>query len=277
MAQTLYILATPIGNVQEANSLLIDKLETLPILFCEDTRVTDKLLNLLAIKNKPKLISYHKFNEKEKNQDYIKYLEKNDCGLISDAGYPAISDPGHVIISACHEQGINVRVVNGSCAVNHAIAQSGFASEGYTFIGFLPRVNKQIVDTLNYHLEKGLPVVCFESVHRVNETIEVLKQAMPDNIIYIGRELTKKFEEYKIDQIKNIKPFTEKGEFVLIIKPNQFVLDNSKQGISNEMLQHLSELVKLNVKLKDACKIIASIYKVDAKVLYNIYVKGQVL
>ncbi len=274
MSKTLYILATPIGNVNEANNLLREKLETLNVLFCEDTRVTDKLLNLLEIKNKPKLISYHKFNEKEKNLEYIKYLEKQDCGLISDAGYPAISDPGHVIITECHNQGIDVKVVNGSCAVNHAIAQSGFASDGYTFIGFLPRVDKQIVAALASHLEKNLPVVFFESVHRVNDTIDLLKKHFPNNQIYIGRELTKKFEEYKVCLVKDLEHFTEKGEFVLIIKPTQTEIDNSQQGINNEMISHVDNLVKSNIKSKEACKIIASIFKVDAKVLYNIYVKG---
>ncbi len=275
MAKTLYILATPIGNTNEANSLLIEKLEQLEILFCEDTRVTDKLLNLLEIKNKPKLISYHKFNEKEKNQDYIKYLDKCDCGLISDAGYPAISDPGHVIISECHNQGIEVRVVNGSCAVNHAIAQSGFASEGYMFIGFLPRVEKQIVDTLNKFLDNNLPIVFFESVHRINQTIDILKKNYPDNQIYIGRELTKKFEEYKIDYLKNIDHFTEKGEFVLILKPNLINKENSESGMTAEIKTNIDLLLQNNVKLKEACKIIASIYKLDAKVLYNIYVRHQ--
>ncbi len=275
MAKTLYILATPIGNVNEANNLLKEKLESLKILFCEDTRVTDKLLGLLEIKNKPKLVSYHKFNEKEKNLEYIKYLEKEDCGLISDAGYPSISDPGHVIISQCHQQGIDVKVVNGSCAVNHAVAQSGFASEGYTFIGFLPRVDKQIVDLLNKHLDKQLPIVCFESVHRINNTIDLLKKHFPENKIYVGRELTKKFEEYKVCLVKELDHLTEKGEFVLIIKPTEQDDKNNELGITNEMLDYVVQLVNLNLKPKDACKILGSIFKVDAKVLYNIYVKDK--
>ena len=275
MAKTLYILATPIGNVNEANNLLKEKLESLKILFCEDTRVTDKLLGLLEIKNKPKLVSYHKFNENEKNLEYIKYLEKEDCGLISDAGYPSISDPGHVIISQCHQQGIDVKVVNGSCAVNHAVAQSGFASEGYTFIGFLPRVDKQIVDLLNKHLDKQLPIVCFESVHRINNTIDLLKKHFPENQIYVGRELTKKFEEYKVCLVKELDHLTEKGEFVLIIKPTEQDDKNNELGITNEMLDYVVQLVNLNLKPKDACKILGSIFKVDAKVLYNIYVKDK--
>ncbi len=265
MNRELYVIASPIGNINDASIHMLETLEKIEYLFCEDTRVTSKLLALLKIKNKPKLISYHKFNETKNLKLAIELINKFNCGIISDAGYPCISDPGHILINECHKLKIKINIVDGPSAIMHAIVQSGLCSKGFLFIGFLPREAKEIIGLLNDLKDKTLPIVFFESVHRLNQTISIIKKEFNNSQIYIGRELSKKFEEYLVEEIKNIKDIKEKGEFTLVIKiKNENIQNNIKY--ENE----LKELVKHNMRLKDACKYIAQKYKnVSANALYE--------
>lgn len=268
----LIILATPIGNLKDASPNLLEQLGTLKYLFCEDTRMTSKLLNLLSLNHQCQLISYHKFNEKEKLDEALELLKLHPCGLISDAGYPCISDPGYLLVKACHTHQIPVEVIDGPSAVNHAIVQSGFSSHGYMFIGFLPKNYKESKLLLNRCLSCQLPIVFFEAVHRINDTIKFLQTDYGDHEIYIGRELSKKFETYYVGLARNVPPMTLKGEFSLVlnclttddiqITPEQATID-----------QDLQLLLAANIKLKNACKYLASKYQLKANDLYNVACK----
>lgn len=274
----LYVLATPIGNLDEVNSLLTNKLETLKVLFCEDTRVTKRLLDLLKIKNKDiELISYHKFNESKKQEEILDILKKQDAGLISDAGYPCINDPGNILIKQCHKNNIEIRVINGSCAINHAIVQSGLSEDGFCFIGFLPRKMKQIKELIINYFKLNLAIVFFESVHRINETLTILKESFPQAQLYIGRELTKKFEEYYFGLAKDAPIQIEKGEFCLVIK-KQMSSNKNNDGISNQLLEEIIndlELMKPEIKIKDGCKYLARKYNLNPTDIYNYYLKNK--
>ncbi|MGL4948094.1 MAG: 16S rRNA (cytidine(1402)-2'-O)-methyltransferase [Mycoplasma sp.] len=269
----LKVIASPIGNLRDISVNFIETVNALEYLFCEDTRVIAKLLGLLEIESKPKLISYHKFNENEKNDEMIEMIKNNQCGLISDAGYPSLSDPGYLLINSCHENNIIIEVINGPSAINHSIVQSGFCSHGYIFTGFLDKqktVKKQQLDEL---LKTNLPVVFFESVHRINQTIDFLKEYYSENEIYIGRELSKKFEQYFVGLVSNIPEQKLKGEFSLVIKP--VTKKNTEVSSFDIYLDDLKLLLSSNVKLKDACKYIGSKNDIKTNELYNYFVKQE--
>ncbi len=265
MNKELYIIASPIGNINDASKHMIETLEKIEYLFCEDTRVTNKLLQILKINNQPKLISYHKFNETKNLKQAIELINKFKCAIISDAGYPCISDPGYILINECHKLKIKINVVDGPSAIMHAIVQSGLCTNGFIFIGFLPREEKEIISTLNNLKNINLPIVFFESVHRLNKTILIMKKEFNNSQLYIGRELSKKFEEYLVGEVKEINEVKEKGEFTLVIKIKNETINNK---IDYE--KELSILINHNMRLKDACKYLAQKYKeVSANILYE--------
>ncbi len=267
----LYVFASPIGNINDISKNFIELINKVDVLFCEDTRNTLKLLKLLNINKKIELISYHKFNEVKNLDICINKIQQNVCGLISDAGYPTISDPGYILVNECYKHNINVVIINGPSSMVHAVAQCGFDTRNFIFLGFLERSEKLIIKQINKAMINNCPIVFFESVHRINQTIDILKKMNIDNhMLYIGRELTKKFETVTRDYVKNIEPQIEKGEFVL-------VLDNFKTNMIdyNVYIEDIKLLVEYGLKMKDACKFIA--YQnndVSANELYN-FMKGK--
>ena len=267
----LFVFASPIGNINDVSKNFIDSIKEIDVLFCEDTRNTSKLLSLLNIDKKIELISYHKFNEIKNLENCIARIKQKSCGLISDAGYPTISDPGYILINKCYEHNIDIIIINGPSAILHAISQCGFNTRNFIFIGFLERSEKLIIEQINQALKCNCPIVFFESVHRINHTIDILKTMNIDNhMLYIGRELTKKFESVTRNYIKNIPPQVEKGEFVL-------VLDNCKSKEMNydSYVNDVNLLIEYGLKLKDACKFIAHQNKnISANELYN-FMKGK--
>ena len=267
MKNNFFVISCPIGNINDCSQNMINTLESLEVLYCEDTRNTSKLLTLLNIKNQPKLISYHKFNENEITSNIIDTIKIKKCGLISDAGYPTICDPGYLLINECHKNNINVRIINGPSAIMHSIVQSGFCSHGFCFIGFLPQTKNELINLIDKYKFIKLPLVCFESVHRINKTINLLKEIIPNAYIYIGRELTKKFEEYSITKISEISSITEKGEFSLVINVN----NNEEQKIIEDdiLINEIKQLVALDMKYKNACKYVGDKYNMSTNMIYK--------
>lgn len=268
----LYVFASPIGNIGDISNNFIESIKKIDILFCEDTRVSSKLLSLLNIKKDIEFISYHKFNESKKLDFCIKMIKNKTCGLISDAGYPTISDPGYLLIDECYKNNINVEIINGPSSITHALSQCGFNTKNFIFLGFLERSEKLILDQIKKALKNNCPIVFFESVHRINKTIEILKKLKINNMLYIGRELTKKFETVTRDNLQNIKEQYEKGEFVLI-------LDNSENKNFNydEFRDDFNLLCELGLKAKDACKYISYKNKnVSANDIYNYFIKEKI-
>lgn len=218
----LYVVATPIGNLEDITFRAIEILKKCDYILCEDTRHSGILLYHYAIK-KP-LKSFHKFSEAAKQKEIIDDLKQGKViGLISDAGTPGIADPGEHLIQECVKNEIPVVAIPGPCAAVTALCCSGLPTERFQFIGFLPRKAGELKRCLQEILSYMGTTICYESPNRILDTLEVLRQLNPDRPLVVARELTKKFEEIKrgtaSELISHWSTATLKGEIVLMIAP----------------------------------------------------------
>ena len=213
----LYIVPTPIGNIKDITLRAIEILEEVDLIACEDTRTTQKLLNHYKIKTK--CFSYHKYNEKERIGFFLKELaEGKKIALVSDAGTPMICDPGAVIVSELTNSGYSISALPGACAVTTFLSEIPRDSEEFTFIGFLPRGEKQIEDLAKKY--SGGNFVFYESPERIIKTLKTIRNARGEVKIALGRELSKLFEEIVVNDISSvIEHFSNgiKGEIVCMI------------------------------------------------------------
>lgn len=191
---TLYIAATPIGNLGDMSERLYSLLKTTGIVASEDTRVSLKLLTLAG--SKARCISLHKFNEKRSSEEVIRLLKQGETvTLVSDAGTPAISDPGYLLVNAAHEAGIEVIALPGPSAVIAACSISGFDCSRFFFAGFLPRKEQEITELLQIYSEYEGAFVFFETPHRLKETLLLMEKILEDSArICLCKEISKKFE-----------------------------------------------------------------------------------
>lgn len=220
----LFIVATPIGNLEDITLRALNVLRDVDFVVSEDTRETRKLLSHFDI-HKP-IISYFRGCEKIKSQQILRLLkEGKKIALVCDRGTPGISDPVHYVVRMCHENGITVVPVPGPSALTTALSVCGFPIDRFTFYGFIPRKKKEKLEFFK-KIENGLePCVFFESVHRFLDTMDVLNQVVPERKLVVCRELTKKFEQIVSGTVQNLydefKRSTIKGEFVLILGGKQ--------------------------------------------------------
>lgn len=273
----LTVIATPIGNIDEVSPRVVNALNEAYVILCEDTRMTEKLLHLLQIYDYKKLISYHNFNEANKLEEALKWINNHPTALVSDAGYPTISDPGYVLINECHRQNIGVEVINGPSSVMHAVVASGLCSTGFMFVGFLGKTKSQRVSRLNEIKETKTTFVVYEAVHRIKKTLEDIKEILGDVYVFIARELSKKNEEYYFGKISNIQDITEKGEFVIVIDNNKEKTMDANEAQLDKAMILIDELVKKGFRLKDACKLVAEDMNLSSKDLYKIKVDAAKL
>ncbi len=224
MENNLFIVSTPIGNLQDITLRAIEILKSADFIACEDTRVTSILLNHLNIKKE--LISVNAANESAKIQ-YLtqRILKGENCALVSDAGTPGISDPGVRLISASIKAGINVIPIPGATAAITALSMSGLPSDSFVFEGFLPQ-KKGRQKKLKELSQESRTIIIYESTYRIEKLINELTEYMPERFIVVCRELTKKFEEAwrgtPLVLKEEIKRRTIKGEFVLVISPKNW-------------------------------------------------------
>ena len=259
----IYIVSTPIGNLSDITIRAINILENSDYILCEDTRISKKLLDRYKIKSK--LISNHKFNE-IKNLNKIMEVLKSEkiVSLISDAGTPAISDPGRIIINECIKNKINIYPVPGPSAVSTAVSISGF-SEKYFFYGFFPNKKKDLNNDLKSLSNIKGSIVFFISPNKINDSIEYLKTFFSGKIL-IGREMTKFFEEYIRTDIDDLKPFhkTPKGELTLVISENI----NNLITFSETDKKKIKKMIK-NSSVKDIVNLITEGKEISKKEVYN--------
>ena len=258
MAGTLYVVATPIGNLSDISKRALDILKDVDLIACEDTRQTIKLLNHYEIKNK--LISYHKFNEKTKSLSIVDDLiNGKDVALVSDAGTPCISDPGYNLVKEAREKGINVIGIPGCSATVTALSVSGLAVTNFSFIGFLSNDTSKFNEEIDLmHTSKINTFIIYESPKRLVKLVTRLNEEFIDSNIYIASDLTKIHERgffgKTSEVLKTIKedPNIEKGEYVVVLekKDEEVVSDNE---YSLEALL-VDTMVKNNINLKDAIK-----------------------
>ena len=249
----LYCVATPIGNLSDITERALKILRNSDAILCEDTRVSKKLLNHFKIKKE--LISYHKFNEKEKTHQVIKILQRDKIvSLISDAGTPAISDPGMIFFQNFIKKNINIYPIPGASAVSSAISVSGF-SDKFFFMGFLPEKKGEIIKEFEKVSNVGCSIIFFISPIKFYKIIEILKKIFPKRELLICREITKFHEEFirtSVDNLHNLQ-ITKKGEVTVVVSENK--------GLRKK-LNELEESDKNRIKLLLKTKTVKSIVKI---------------
>jgi 16S rRNA (cytidine1402-2'-O)-methyltransferase len=221
LKSALYLIPTPIGNLEDISTRSIYILEQSDYILCEDTRVTLKFLNHLKLKKK--LIAFHQFNENEKIKSILQDLKHNKIlSLVSDAGTPALSDPGRLLISNCHEQNISVIPIPGASAITCAISASGF-SDQFFFCGFLPKKEKEINNMLESYKSLKGSLVFFMPARDLEKNLIYFNKFFPQNNFFLAREMTKIHETYIRDKVSNLKNYIKdnsKGEITFIIDNN---------------------------------------------------------
>ena len=264
----LYVVSTPIGNLRDITLRSLDILKASDFILCEDTRVSTKLLNTYNV-NKL-LISNHKFNEKK---NLVKIVQKLKSGkiisLISDAGTPAISDPGRILINECIKNNIDVFPIPGPSAVSAAVSISGF-SDQYYFHGFLPDKLSSLTKDLEYLSNLNSSIVFFISAKKFNKIIYILKKNFNNRKLVLCKEITKYFEEYHRIDIKNLKPFVNlKGEITVIISDQTF--SKKKKMDESDKIQ-IKNMIKNN-SIKDIVNVISQNKNIPKKTIYNYCLK----
>ena len=259
----LYVVATPIGNLDDITLRALDVLKNVDVIAAEDTRNTSVLLEKYSISTK--LISYHKYSENSRLELFLGYLnEGKSIALVSDAGTPLISDPGAVLVEAVKNEGYKVIPIVGACAILALLSSIPRIDEDFKFIGFLPRVKNQIKEIISKNKNENL--VFYESPNRLIETLEIIKEDYPNKKIAIGRELTKKFEEIKvlsvIDMIEYYKNNILKGELALMLYKDD---EKNEMDVSDK----IKKLKKLNLKDKEISSILAVLYDLNKNQIYK--------
>ncbi len=269
MSYNFYVVATPIGNLSDISMRAVEVLKSVDYIACEDTRVTRILADKYSIK--AKLFDCHKFNEKEKSCQILDLLKDDKkVALVSDAGTPCISDPGNTLIKTLYENGVKITSVPGACAVTTFLSLVPRDSEEYAFIGFIPRVKKQQYDILDKY--RYTNCVFYESPNRLMDTLLNIQEFFgEDKKIAVARELTKVFEEVKIDEVKNIIKYyrenTLKGEIVALV----FAQD--KKEDSNEfIMEKINILKEEGYSPKDISKIISKLYNINKNKVYKMVI-----
>ena len=270
-AGTLYIVATPIGNLGDISSRALSVLTQVDIIACEDTRHTQRLLSAHAIKNKT--LSMHDHNERQR-QDYIASLlqEGKSIALVSDAGTPLISDPGFHLVRHCRSLGLAVSPIPGACAAISALSVAGLPTDRFSFEGFLPSKSGARQSTLLALINEPRTMIFYDAPRRAIDTIkDIVSTLGGERHVVIARELTKTFETIHSDSAVNLLAWLEqdanqlKGEMVLIIEGYKADPDE----ISAEVIKTL-KLLLAEMKPKKACAIVAEIYSVKKNALYDI-------
>ena len=269
---TLYLVATPIGNMKEFAPRAIEVLNSVAVIGCEDTRTSKILLDHFNIKTP--LVSYHKFNEKEACGKFIDILkEGKSIALISDAGYPLVSDPGSFLVDEVIKNDFNVTTISGPCAFLNALVASNFSLERFTFIGFLDSKSssrKKQLEEIKFNKET---LIFYESPHRIEETLKDMLVVLKDRRIVLARELTKKFEEYIRGTISEVlSDLTNiKGEIVLIVEGNK---ENLEEISEEKIVKEINELKKDKLSNKEIVALICDKYSLKKNYVYDLVCKG---
>ena len=272
LEEGLYIVSTPIGNLEDITLRAIEILKKSDFILCEDTRHSLKLLNNFNIKNK--LIPYHKFNEKKSLNKIIQYLKEGKIlSLISDAGTPVLSDPGNLIINECIKNDLKIFTVPGPSAVSAAVSMSGFG-EKFLFYGFLPKTENELNKLLKTLEDCNYSLVFFVPAIKINFYVNHFKKYFSDRKIFIAREMTKKHESYYRDSVDKINLFKTqlKGELTIIIsnriKKKLYTTDFVK--IEKQVIKYLKSYT-----VKDIVKLMSKKEQVPKKIIYNLCIKNK--
>lgn len=269
---TLYLIPTPIGNLDDITLRTIKILNEVEVIFCEDTRITTLLLNHLNIKKK--LISNFEYNENKNEHKLLEYLKKgSNVGLVSDRGTPVISDPGYALAKMAIDNGYNVVSLPGATALIPALTSSGIEPMPFLYYGFLnSKDSKRRKELENFKLFK-YTMIFYEAPHRIKKTLEDMLNILGNRKISISREITKKFEEVYRGTIEEIlKEISEiKGELVIVVSGNTEEVDFSDLTIE----EHINMYIDMGLSSKEAIKKVALDRNVKKGDIYNEYHRGE--
>lgn len=267
----LFIVATPIGNLNDITYRAVEVLNEVDIIAAEDTRHSGKLLSHYGINTKT--TAFHDHNEKEKAQLLINWLkEGKNIALISDAGTPLISDPGYAIVNLCRNEGLQVTSIPGPCAAIAAVSCSGLPTDNFTFMGFIPVKQKAREDFFSKIDALAGTAICYESPRRIVDSVTALGECLGvDTPVVLAKEITKTFETFKSGTVTELLDWLkaddvhQKGEMVLMVAPK--VVD--KSDIPPQAIELLKSL-KAELPLKKAAAVVAGHYDLKKNDLYKI-------
>ena len=262
---SLYIVSTPIGNLDDITIRAIEVLKNSDIILCEDTRHSLKLLNHLRIKKK--LVSYHKFNEKKELDKIIKYINEGKIlSLISDAGTPALSDPGRLLIQACIKNNINISPIPGISSITASMSISGFKDQ-FLFYGFLPKTENEVVKILSSLSELRFSMIFFIPAIKVNFYLEKFKKFFLGRKILIAKEITKLHEIFYRDDLDKIELFKTplKGELTVVISEK-----NTKDNIDEKKVIKKAQKYLKKYSLKDVVELLSDSENINKNKIYKI-------
>ena len=257
----LYVVATPIGNLNDLTPRMKAAIEEADLIAAEDTRVTMKLLNHWDIKKSA--VSCHRHNEEEKAPRIVeRMLEENlTVALTCDAGTPGISDPGHLLVRACWDAGIPVEPVSGPSATVTALSASGFDAKEFAFYGFLPREKKFLKEKLEGIRRAGIPVfVLYESPHRIVDLVRQIREDWPGCMLCVCSDLTKRYERMyrgtaaQVLSMLEANPSVEKGEYCIVCDISMLPPLEEKQQAASAMVLMLSEIIERDASISEAAQ-----------------------
>lgn len=269
LSKHLYIVSTPIGNLDDITFRAIDVLKNSDFILCEDTRRTIKLLSHYKIKKK--LVSYHKFNEKKQLSKIIEYFnEGRILSLVSDAGTPMLSDPGRLLVNHCLKNGIEITPIPGVSSITSAISVCGF-SDQFLFYGFLPKTEKELEKALSFASNYPFTLVFFITSKKLNFYIKTFKKFFSGRKIMIAKEITKIYETFIRKNVDELDVFKDplKGELTVVIsETNKKNKTYDEEKIVNKIKKYLKKY-----SLKDTVNLIVEIEQINKKKVYDLCLK----
>ena len=276
MSNTLYLVSTPIGNLEDITLRALRVLKEVNLIACEDTRVTQKLLNHFEIKTPTTAFHAHSPSSKRKNLlDRIQQGE--DIALVSDAGTPIVSDPGSSLVQDAVLLDIQVVPIPGPSSVLAALVSSALPSVSWTFLGFLPRNKKAQTEALKKVKSLESTLVLFESPHRTESTIRLCTEVLGPRQVCVAREVTKKFETFyrgTFEEVLKALPQPLKGEVVILIAPNER-RDEPEKATEQQMLLSAKELLDSGASSTDVAKAMSHLYGLKRKAAYQLVLKAK--
>lgn len=263
-----YIVPTPIGNLGDITLRAIEVLKSVDVIACEDSRVTQKLLNHFDIKTKT--ISYHKFNEKQRVDLFLNLLnEGKKVALVSDAGTPLISDPGSVLLKELKNDNIKITSLPGASAVTTFLSQVPREGEDFAFVGFLPKGEVKIIEMLQKFSSTNL--VFYESPNRLLKTLEWVNKFNTNAKVAVGRELTKIFEEVVVDDVQNVIEYYKnnvlKGELVVMVYKKE-----NAEFSQEQLIEKINLLKQKKFSTKEISTILATLYDINKNDVYKLII-----
>lgn len=270
---SVYIVPTPIGNLDDITNRAIETLKMVSVIFSEDTRVTLQLLNHLNIKNK--LVHLDDHNEDNVKNQVLSFLnEGKNVAIVTDRGMPIISDPGYKTVKFLKENGFNVIALPGACAFIPALVASSLPSEHFIFYGFLSNKEKKMRDELESLKDSEWSIVFYESPHRIHKTLLCMKNIFGDRIISISKEISKLHESVYVGKISDVidSELLLKGEFVIIVSPEKKIINNDMS-----ILDNVNMYIRSGLSSMEAIKRVAKERKISKNDVYMEFHRGDKL